>query len=331
MSNLSLVTSNFAVSAGAWMGETTRFQLVDFTPKTPASAAWAKDRTFYLFGGSGNTLNSHRRMPAQQLAAFKAEDRAKLVRTLDEIEDDHEAYVEKTETSLRLMDGFLEYLGKPSLRHSVTTSLYGENKAYFMKDMLRRGNQLHRLVLSCLRRSNQTEIWVAPHITPYIPYAAMLFIKPDLIDGLWNWRTQTEGEFLIEPYAQETSNFDTIIASARRGLADQEEEMPEFSLTSIWNAVHTQALARIYGAATVYVQDWDDEKSYRPPYEGEGHVLKLQKDDERALRQRDVTGFILAFNKPLWQATDLALISSMQMFEQGAFRFMLIDQENSSS
>src|SRR3989338_3677351 len=138
--NLPLVLNNFTIQTGSWMGTSPRVQVVDFIPQSPEVSEWARDRVFYLFGGSGATkFNTLEESDPQRLERLMSEDQTRLRRVVDELIDDAGAVVRETEQSLQLVDGFLGHLGRSSLRLYLTTSLYWEREAYDMKAHLEDG------------------------------------------------------------------------------------------------------------------------------------------------------------------------------------------------
>lgn len=321
--NLPLVLNNFTIQAGAWMGSSPRFQVVDFIPQSSEVLDWAKDRAFYLFGGSGATHNILEKSDPQTLARFKSEDQARLRRAVDELSADVGVVVRETEQSLRLMDGFLEHLGRLSLRLYLTSSLYGERQAYDMRARLEDGVNMVRTTLQCLKEPATRSLWVSPQVTPYIPYVSMLFLCPEFSERHFS-QCYNEQRVDVEPIAYDEEG---LKKAAQKILDNWDGGIPEYHLVHLWNMIHIQALSRIYGAATVYVKrTYGDESGFYKPYESDGHVLALHWRDTRVFRFDNAQGFIMGISgKKLWEVTDLALIGTMEMFREGRFRFLLID------
>ena len=290
---------------------------------------WARDRVFYLFGGSGATkFNTLEESDPQRLERLMSEDQTRLRRVVDELIDDAGAVVRETEQSLQLVDGFLGHLGRSSLRLYLTTSLYGEREAYDMKAHLEDGANMMRPTLQCLKKPVTGSLWVSPQLTPYVPYVSMLFLRPEFSER--HCRMHDEQCVDIKPISCDEDGLKKVAQKIRD---DWDRGMPEYNLVHLWNEIHTQALSRIYGAATVHVQRTGGDKSwFEKPNEGDGQVLALHWRDTRAFRFDTAEGFIMGGfgsegfrSKKLWEVTDLALISTMEMFREGRFRFLLID------
>lgn len=307
-----LVERNFHAredpQAGSLKGKT-KFRFIDFEPLSEDAKRWAAERVFWLFGGSGNTYNGGKDHPK-----FIESDRQKMRRAIDMIKSDPGRAVCETEESLRLMEGFLEYLGRPCLATYLTSTLYGESHAYAMRERMEEGERMERLTLASLREGTK-RIWFATQLSPYAPYVAMLFCESRKAMRAWH------AESVLRKNEVDITDFKPDLAAQISRIAAS--EVPEYHLVHLWNDLHTLGLSKYYKIRTAAV---NGESSLT--WSGaNGFVLGSQKEPRAVLRFPDAQGFTLTdFEKglELHRLVDLALISSRQMYEQGKFRFMLL-------
>ncbi len=289
-----------------------------FTPKDAETSQWVCDRLSYLFGGSGNA-SYMRCNPGESRTKTKGlpygqMDIQKLRAAAEAIQRDPEAAIQKTVEALSLIDGILAYLGKPSIRHYHTSSLYGESDAYGAREDMLAGVDMETYIHDALLDASFQRLWVAPQITPYVPYGGMLFIRPDKM-----YAPRTEELRVVD--MKHTP--DDLRAYAKNVTVHCIEGwIPGYYLVHLWNEVQNHALAHMYGAATIYVPNYE-KTGFRRPQEGEAaHILGMVYQDERAFRFEGACGFMMSVKEGLQESLDLALVGSRRLFEEGEMTFL---------
>lgn len=336
MRNVNMVHNNFLINKTPWIGRTARFRFIEFTPKTEQATAWAKERVHYLFGGSGKTNRGvSKDFDPETLKRYQEADTKKLLDVAEGIITDSSRVVDRAEESLLLMDGFLAYMDKPSLRLYSTSSIYGESRSYLYRQWMENGNDTARETFRLLRGDPPRTMWLAPHITPYVPYISMLFIRPDIADMKHyqeHFRRCTEDNVKIVPLELDGKSLLKKVAGKKDRFSRWSP--PAYPLIHLWNDIQTAALSRIYGTATLYVKD---ECADGSTYFGKAdlrhrgyYVFAVQNREKRALRFDSARGFAFSKLTRTWDITDFALISSPEMFTQGVFKFMMLDHEDSA-
>ena len=337
------IEQNFSRTEKEIEFEGLKYKLIEFSPKDKEVREWVLDRRFYLFGGSGNTTQSLGNLSELETNDKKylkdveekytnewSEDCSKMH---DLLENDYKEVISKTEEALGLVNGFLKTIGKDSLAGYYTSALYGEHKAFIMRDLMEKGEDMEKITAEKLNDTNKG-LWMSFQLSPYTPYASTIFLRKDL-DQMEDWKIMFEKAYdelqkngRIEFHKlcpDKIEKLLKIVAETRGGVG-------EFNgfLMDIWRSLHNLVYAKhsdIYRPEkvefdTIFNQEFSD-------YIGDNrNAFSLMKLKDKTLSSGSAgNGWTVPASDKckLSDITDFAMVTGKEFHQDGVFKFMEVE------
>ncbi len=295
-----------------------RYKLIEFRPQNKEVKEWVRDRTFYLFGGNGNTA-ADKSIPKEVEQKYDEEISAKWKKMHDALNKNPEQVISKVEESLNLVDGLLKSIGKESLINYYTSTLRGENGAYAAREMMKNGEDMVEKTAEKINRKK--ELWVTSQVSPYTPYISTLFLRRD-ISKMKEW----ENEF--------DESYKNLVGKDRlefRKMKIDEEDIIKraqhpnqlFAL-DIWRNLQALAYSRktdLYSPEIISHFD-----SYRAQVSDNKYGFSLMKHNDMAIYSGSAGfGWTVPARSKISDITDFAMVTGKEFYEDGVFKFMVIE------
>ncbi len=344
------IEQNFSRTEKEVEFEGLKYKLIEFCPKNKEVKEWILDRKFYLFGGSGNMSRSvgntaeveenkkeHLEDIKEKYSKEWVSDCQKMSNLL---ENNYEEVVVKTEEAIGLIEGFLKSMNKDSLASYYTSSLYGEHKAFVMKDLMEKGEDMEKITAERLNSINEG-LWVNSQLSPYTPYVSVEFLRKD-INQMEGWKIIFEKAYdkLQEQQNKNVHikfnklNYDKISELITKEIESGNEFLKRLFPMDIWRDLHSLIYAKhsdVYRPVRVEFDNLFNQE-FSNHIEDNRYAFSLMSKDKNFYSGSAGDGWsIPASDDKISDMTDFTMITGKEFHQDGVFKFMMIEHNENKT
>ncbi|MCK5122626.1 MAG: hypothetical protein KAQ87_00525 [Candidatus Pacebacteria bacterium] len=324
-----------------------KYKLIEFCPKSKEVKEWILDRKFYLFGGSGNVSRSigdlseveenKKEYIEDVREKYSKEWISDCQKMAGLLESNYEEVAIRTEEAIGLIEGFLKSMNKDSLASYYTSSLYGEHKAFIMKDLMEKGEDMEKITAGKLNDTNEG-LWINSQLSPYTPYVSMVFLRRNICQ-MEEWKTVFE-ESYNKLQEQQNKNvhielnklsYDKISESIIEEIESGNEFFKRLFPMDMWRDLHALIYAKhgdIYRPIRVKFDNLLNQEFSNPIGDNRYAFSLMNKDKDFYSGSAGDGWSVPASDNKMSDITDFAMVTGKEFHQDGVFKFMVIEHDN---